>query len=300
MSNHPPHPVPGANDTDTGTGPTGTGPGSTGPSGTAPSVPWWAATSRHPYLSPAQVRTRTLRGTLSTLAFTLALLTGIGWVLLATDVKDVTTTDFGALAHKQTTEALIGGCGPVYTFPDITGQYGTVPATTPDGVPLRQQYHTAVPMFGPFWADPVPTDRVFWSRTGSRGFPVAENLLHNMWQGDMVIYYTSTLPEDEVRALRRFAVLNRDLDALVVPWEEDVRLPMPQYRKIALVTWNASQTCHSVAVPALFDFRDMNPAHHAPGHDGTPPPRLLASDIPAAVAWEREGPHLAPGSTPVQ
>jgi hypothetical protein len=201
------------------------------------------------------------------------LVAGMSWVLAETEVRDVELTNFGFYAHKQTTDALIGGCGPIYRAPLDASQSesGTVPAKDKAGISNRLTYSTVVPMFGEFWDDPAPADQSFWSRSEPET-PNPENLLRNMWDGEMVVYYTAAVDEAALKVLHDVLVLRPELDLKVVPWDSTVRGPLPQNRHIAFATWNASQSCHQLIAPALYDFRDANPATQAPGYDGTEPP----------------------------
>lgn len=241
----------------------------------APRPPWWAANTRQPLLHPHQVRTRTLRGTLGILAFITATILGGWWVLTSTEVKYIEVGPRGEHGIRQTTNALVGGCGRMYTFPGATAKSGTVPTHNSSGIPNRQDYPTIVPMFGRFWNDPAPADQTFWSRDEA-DIPEPENLLRNQWDGQMVVYYTTDVTEDDLDRLTNLLLTEPELDMLVVPWPNE-RGPLPAHRNFAFVTWNHSQTCHRLELSALHDFRRFYPPDTAPGNDGTPPPDLTRS-----------------------
>lgn len=208
---------------------------------------------------------------------------GVHWVLTATDVADVTRERNGALAYKQTTQSLIGGCGPMYAFPDeqVARESGTVPDQDKMGQPNRQEYRSVVPMFGPFWSEPVPPGKSFWERTDT-DVPAPERLLANMWNGAMVVYYTDDVSDEELDILRRVIERNPDLGVLAVPWNEKVRGWLPRFREIAFATWNGSQTCHQLIAPAVFDYREAHPADEAPGVTGRQP-KVLSDTPPLSV-----------------
>lgn len=234
-------------------------------------TPWWAIASTAPRLTPAQVPTITLRGlaTLAALASTLA--AAVWWLLIATAPEQVSRVEGGLLGHQQSNDALIGGCGPLYSFPDATADSGIVPDKTAAGLSNRLGYRTTVPMRGQFWDKPI--DRHAWM-PADENKPVAEMALRNQWDGDMVVYYTHAIPEDDITTLTTLARKRPDLRLFVLPWEQRLRGPLPQGRELAFVTWNTSQTCHTLSVPALLDFREAAPATEAPGYDGTKPPIL--------------------------
>lgn len=246
--------------------------------------PWWARSSTKPFLTSKQVRRRTPRGIVGSCVFVLVFLLGMYWVLTATEVKDVQRTDFGAFAYKQTTDALIGGCGPMYRYPaaEVSASSGTVPRRDKMGVTNRQDYVTAVPMFGRFWTSPAPEEDPFWERDDTN-IPTPEMLLANMWRGAMVVYYSADVTDAELRTLREVLRLHPELDILVVPWDETSLGLLPQNREVAFATWNASQSCHQFIAPAAYDFRRIFPARKAPGFDGTAPP-VISSTPPIRVS----------------
>lgn len=213
----------------------------------------------------------TLRALTTAIALTATLLAALWWLLVATAPEAVSRVDGGLLATQQTNDALIGGCGPLYSYPDATTNSGIVPAKTAAGMSNRLGYATSVPMRGPFWDTPIHR-RVWMPEDQSK--PVAEMALRNQWDGDMVVYYTPAVPDRDVTSLAALARTRPDLRLLIIPWEQRLRGPLPQGRDLAFVAWNTSQTCHTLSVPALLDFREAAPAAAAPGHDGTAPPVL--------------------------
>lgn len=241
-------------------------------------LPWWATGSTQPVLTPQQVRRYTLRGVIST-ALALALVTAAGcWVLLGSAVQDVTVEE-GMLAHKQSNDALIGGCGRIYRFPDATAESGIVPRTNTAGEPNRIGYRTIVPIRGPFWSGGV--GKRTWTRDAARP-PGAERLMRNMWDGDMVVYYNDDVTSDDVATLLALSRTRPALRLFVAPWDAQLRGPLPKGRTLAFATWNTSQSCHTLAVTALYDFREAAPVTDAPGADGTNPPVLRRTRPPAS------------------
>lgn len=212
-----------------------------------------------------------------------ALLLSGWWVLTGTDVREVTREPNGALAHKQSTNALVGGCGPLYTYPSdvVTSSSGTVAATDRMGKPNWQQYQTTVPIFGRFWNAHPKEGQRFWE-TGDKYAPYSEQLLREQWDGALVVYYTDDVSATEVKTLRDILRLRPDLDIYVVPWEERVRGLLPRGREIAFATWNATQTCHQLVAPALYDFRNAYPSTAAPGAKGKKP-KVLSTTPPLNV-----------------
>lgn len=247
-----------------------------------PPTPWWATTSAAPRLTPAQVPTITVRGLTTIAAFVAAFTAALWWLLIATAPEAVSRVEGGLLAHQQTNDALIGGCGPLYSFPDPTAESGIVPAKTAAGLSNRLGYRTTVPMRGSFWDKPI-TRRAWLPADENK--PVAEMALRNQWDGDLIVYYTPAVTEDDVTTLVALARKRPDLRLFVLPWEQRLRGSLPQGRDLAFVTWNTSQTCHTLSVPALLDFREAAPAEKAPGHDGTKPP-ILRRTPPLSVSLD--------------
>ena len=231
---------------------------------THPPLPWWAATSTAARVHPHQVKRRRAGSRLLAAAgFVLA--GTIAWTALgATEVDDITTVAAGAFAHKQTNQALIGGCGPVYRFTDTDDKSGQVPSTDSEtSLPNYQRYETIVPVFGGYW-DPIEGTQRFWDRTDT-DLPRPETLLANQRQGDIVVYYSSAATDGEVESLKRVANNpaeggGDDLNLRVAPWPEE-RGRMPEGRKIAFATWNMTQTCQQFVPSALGDFHRFTQDH---------------------------------------
>lgn len=239
--------------------------------------PWWAQASTQPHLTRRNIRYRTWQGVLTKVALVMLVVSGTWWVLDSSEVRDVEPVAGNGLAYRQTNNALIGGCGPIYTFSDAESRSGIVSEYTTNGAANRQNYDTIVPMYGPFWDAPLTQKKTFWART-DKNLPLPENLLANQWQGDLVVYYSASATADEVETLRQVATGYYDTDEQmqnlrlrVVPWVEE-RGRLPEGRKFAFVTWNHSQTCHQFIAPALGDFREFAPFTQAPGADGTKAP----------------------------
>lgn len=227
--------------------------------------PWWARTTQRPLMSPRQVRRRTVRGTLGTILVTLVVILGLALTLAGGQHPATRPTGQpGGLEHRQTTQALIAGCGGIYTFTGTLAESGTTPGP--------YTWRTIVPMFGPMSPDPAPTSQHYWP-TGDPGAPTPEHLLRNQWNGALIAYYTPNANPGDVANLRHLADSQPDLRMLVTPWPAD-RGPLPRNRNIAYATWNASQTCARLNAAALQEFRTGHPASDAPGYTGTQPSAL--------------------------
>jgi hypothetical protein len=235
--------------------------------------PWWGWRPETATLTPRQVHRHLARNATIGASLFLIATTSLWWVLSATEVKDIDETDFGYYAHKQSTNALVGGCGPMYSAPlsQALDTSGTVPDKDRAGIPNRVTYPNVVPMFGEFWDVPAPEDQALWSFDEPNA-PKPENLLRNMWDGTMVAYYTEAVSEEEIELFHSILDLHPEMDLKVIPWDSSVRGPLPENRDVAFATWNASQSCHRLIAPALYDFREAHPASDAPGHNGTEPP----------------------------
>lgn len=222
-------------------------------------TPWWAQRTTHPVLPTTAVRHHTPRTILTTALTTALIVTALALVLRGSTSPATSPAEGGGVAHRQTRMALIGACGPIYTFTAQPGEAGPVPATRADGRPNTQAYRTIVPMFGHYYpqTQTAPPTR-FYDRT-AKDIPTVETLLGWQAQGVMTAYYTTDAHPDDVTALKH---LTNDptLNMVAVPWESTRRPALPAHRKIAYATWGASQTCQRLAAPALAEFR----AAHTP------------------------------------
>lgn len=237
-----------------------------------PRTPWWAQTATTKDGTTADpavgvpVRKYSAR-TLLAATLTAALIATLGtWVLHGTTVPDSEPTAGGGTAYRQSTQALVGGCGPTYQFTPHPNEIGPVPATI-NGKPNKQRYRTIVPMFGHYYDAPkgpaTPPVR-FYDRT-AKNIPPVETLLAQMHTGRMVAWYTADANPADIAALK---TLTNDpaLDMIAAPWEHAARGFLPANRKIAYSVWGASQTCQRLVTPALVEFRTHHPATTAPGH----------------------------------
>jgi len=219
---------------------------------------------------------------------------GFAWVLFG--ISDAETYDVpgGGLARRASSQALIGGCGATFEFKGIARESGIVPATRPDGREARQAYRTIVPMFGKFWETGAPTPPAstgFWAPQDPEA-PQAEELVRNLWDGWMVVYYTNAATPADIAALEKIATTQPEFKMLVAPWERR-RGPLPSNRKIAYSVWGASQTCQRLVAPTIREFREAYPVSTAPGADGTPPPVITSSGPVSAPV-----PTFDPSGTP--
>lgn len=236
------------------------------------STPWWATNTAQPTLPATAVRKRTARTVLTALTVTALIATLGGWVLRGTTIPATETVPGGGTAYRQSTEALVGGCGPTYQFKPALTETGPVPATK-NGKPNKQKYRTIVPMFGHYYAATpdaptttlnVPKPTRFYNRTDAN-IPPVEELLATMHTGTMVAWYTNDANPDDIAALKILAD-NPTLNMVVAPWEHAARGLLPANRKIAYSVWGASQTCQRLVTPALVAFRTAHPTSAAPGN----------------------------------
>jgi Protein of unknown function (DUF3105) len=241
------------------------------------SSPWWAHTTPTP---PAPQRARrwnwraTARGALAFVVIVGAaslVLTAGGPPKERKITADITET-------PGSVEALIGGCGGVFTQTFPAGQVGTVPALTPTGEPYTLPYLTIVPMGGKMWPTGWSEDRLVVApeeiRTASR-LPYAEEVVRNLWDGWLVVYYRPGAPQGSVQTAIEQATRFPEQKIMVLPWPEDLRNSFPKNRKFALAVWGQSQTCDVFVPPLVTQMRERNPVDQAPGYGGVKPPVLL-------------------------
>lgn len=219
-------------------------------------------------MAPAQVRTRTLRGTLTKTGLTLAVTLGLALALAGGHPRTTQPVPSlpGGTTHPQTIQALIGGCGPIYTFTDPDHTSGT---TTN---PRRYHWPTTVPAYGPMAPTGAPSSQVFWT-PDEPGIPSMPTLLRDQYDGWLTAYYTPAVNPTDLNNLQMLASTHPELRMRVVPWPTR-RGPLPNNRAIAFATWEASQTCARLNAAALREYRDAHPATQAPGATGTLPPTL--------------------------
>lgn len=240
-------------------------------------TPWWAR-GRTTLVTDENTRRAHRRGTAAVRTLVaLALAGGLLTVVMGTAQPRTRDVGSGVTSTRQSTDSLIGGCGPVFTKQAEPGTAGVVPTVKKDGkTPNNPVYGTIVPMTGPFWSPPAAPDVHMYTKADP-ATPPPPRLLHNMWAGALVVYYTPAANPEDVKRLAVVADTRPDLNVIVAPWDVTKRGPFPSNRKIAFSTWGASQTCQRLVVVALNQFRAAHPQEQAPGFGGLTPPVLAAT-----------------------
>jgi hypothetical protein len=239
-------------------------------------TPWWArdpGTHVHPAgaFSGRSLRRVAIRG------LVVVAVTG-GLVAAAVGTAQPRTRDEGSgiTSVRQSTDSLLGACGRVFEKRTSPGTAGVIASVKADGVtPNIPTYGTIVPMTGSFWSPPAQPGVRLYTPT-SPAIPEPTQLLHNMWSGALVVYYTTAAEPDEVSRLGALAATRPDLNLIVVPWDIE-RGDLPSGRRIAFATWGASQTCQHLVVVALEQFRTAHPQGKAPGYGGATAPTLAGT-----------------------
>ena len=239
-------------------------------------TPWWArlpGTHVHP---AGAFSRRSLRTMAIPCLVVVAVIGGLFAAVAGTAQPRMRDEGSGITSFRQSTDSLLGGCGRVFEKRTSPSAIGVIASLKADGItPNVPKYGTIVPMSGAFWSPPAqPGVRMY--TLSSKAVPRPTQLLHNMWSGAMVVYYTTTADPDEVDTLSVLAATRSDLNLIVVPWD-GVRGDLPSGRRIAFVTWGASQTCQRLEVVALEQFRTAHPQGKAPGHGGAIAPTLTGS-----------------------
>lgn len=238
------------------------------------STPWWA----NPATPSGTVRRHRARSIVATALGIAVSASATALLLHGVTTPDVRPTAGGGTQTRQTTNALLGQCGPTFRFTPAPSEIGTIPATRSNGSPNVQLYRTIVPLFGLFWRDNAPTRLPrFWA-AGDKDIPGPEQLLGDMWNGWMVAYYTSKASATDIAELRD-AARDPRLRMLVVPWPDRLG-KMPVDRVFAFAVWAGEQTCQELYMPQLREFRAANPPSRAPGWDGEIPPVRAADPHP--------------------
>jgi hypothetical protein len=238
-------------------------------------TPWWAqgpGTHVHPAgaYSRRSLRTVAIRGLV-----VVAVTGGLFAAAAGTEQPPTRDEGFGLFSVRQSTDSLLGGCGRVFERRTSQTTPGVIASFKADGTPNIPTSRTIVPMTGSFWS-PKADPAVRMYTRDSPTIPKPTQLMHNMWSGSLIVYYTTAADPADVRALTVLAATRGDLDIIVVPWDTDGR-PLPAGRKIAFATWGASQTCQRLVVVALDQFRSAHPQFRAPGYGGVIAPTLTGT-----------------------
>lgn len=237
------------------------------------SAPWWAQ-ARGTRLRPAADGHRHRWRTLTIRTAAAAVVAGALFITAGgTTPSRTRQVGNGITAVRQSTDSLLGGCGPVYEKATTPGTAGIIPSVKADGTtPNVPDFGTIVPMTGSFWAPPADPDiRMYTPKSPT--IPRPAQLLHNMWNGALVVYYAPDASAADVTALSVGVAARADLNVIVVPWDL-TRGPLPSGRQIAFASWGASQTCQHLVVVALNQFRVAHPKAQAPGFGGVRPPQI--------------------------
>jgi hypothetical protein len=145
-------------------------------------------------------------------------------------------------------------------------------------------YTTAPPAFGPHWNEqgvaPVAMSRKFYSRTDR---PALEALVHNLEHGYTILWYKSSLPQDQVDLIEKISKAKLPDSSrgkfIAAPFRETDGKAWPDGKNIALSHWSANasgandafghrQFCGSVSGEALSQFLDKYPATDAQEPNG--------------------------------
>jgi Protein of unknown function (DUF3105) len=194
----------------------------------------------------------------------------VGYLAFDQTPPDLQPESFG-WSERPTVEGLIGGCGPVYHVNEnsTTDKIGYIAnPTEPTETLPRLPYPTIVPVYGQFYETPADlSEKRVWYIT-DKDQPPVEQLLHNMWNGSMVIYYDRyKVRTEDLAPYESLATDNPALNAVLVPWPVD-RGPLPMGRSFAIATWGGSQTCNRFVLKVFQQFRDEFPLGNAPGITG--------------------------------
>jgi|GEM_PF-5396719 len=245
-------------------------------------TPWWAQghdTCVHP---PGAFSRRGLRSVAISGLVVVVVSGGMFATAAGTAQPTIRDEGSGLFSVRQSTDSLLGGCGRVFERRTSQVTPGVIASVKADGTPNIPKSRSIVPMTGAFWS-PAADPGVRMYTSDSPAIPKPTQLMHNMWSGALIVYYTTAADPADVSALTALAATRADLNIIVVPWDTD-RRPLPAGRKIAFATWGASQTCQRLVVVALDQFRSAHPQVRAPGYGGVIAPKLTdpsASPPPA-------------------
>jgi hypothetical protein len=174
------------------------------------------------------------------------------------------------------------------------GTAGVIASVKADGVtPNIPRYQTIVPMTGSFWSPPAEPG-MYTPTSGT--IPRPTQLLHNMWSGALVVYYTTAADAADVRTLAGVAATRADLNIIVVPWDS-TRGPLPVRAQDCprhlgcLPDVSASGGCRTRPVPKRAPPRSGSRLRrcgraHAEGDIRQPAPGAVVATFPSVTVQE--------------
>lgn len=165
------------------------------------------------------------------------------------------TPDGGRLTY-QTISALLGQCGPTYTYQIERPAHTDVV----DGPIVGDVWDNIVPIRGPM-VDAFVNDQTFYP-PNAPDVPPFGKLVRAQWEGKLVVHYSPNARDVELKTLRTMSFRD-DLNMIVVPWQG--MEPLPAERTFAWATWGSTQSCHTLTPLSLEQFRAAHPPQQAPG-----------------------------------
>lgn len=147
------------------------------------------------------------------------------------------------------------------------------------------EYAQYPPDSGSHYPSPAPFTKHFYAAADR---PDVGALVHNLEHGYTIVWYRSSMPEDQVTALRNISRTfgSEDYDPtqkfIAAPWTDDDPAGFPEGKNVVLARWTADaanptdttaqrgvrQACAAVSGPAVKDFMAKYPVTSSPEPNG--------------------------------
>ncbi|MEU8225988.1 DUF3105 domain-containing protein [Kribbella sp. NPDC048915] len=179
--------------------------------------------------------------------------------------KDQALTEFGVAASAASCDTPTNDEG------------GGTQDHRPDGEKII--YPVSPPSSGPHYANWAPFGKKFYTMDDR---PAIENLVHNLEHGYTILWYSDTLPKDQVDEIEKISKSKLPDPSLgkfiAAPFRPDEGAPWPDGKKLAFAHWSGPdssqksfghrQFCGSVSGEALKQFMEKYPATDAQEPNG--------------------------------
>lgn len=216
-------------------------------------IPWWSPDDK-----PVKVRIVTrLKGRrlkiFGSLLFVFVLLT----IAFVVPQEKPTLLSNGAIRNTPSLNALIASCDGIMDWP-VQNNVGWLPKDS------AHVYNRYPPTSGTF--EKVPARSGFYSYE-SKDVPTLPQTVGNLWRGEIVIWYSERLSQENRQVLKSIVENNQTgLRYIVAPWPESLsRIWGNNIRALMLTGWGVSQECEDPSSAVFEEFAKAVKEKNAPG-----------------------------------